>query len=143
MTAPELAFASASEQARLVRARDVSPAELAALHLERIDRLDGRLGSYVTVCEDEWKKVTDLRARGAALAIEVYLVRNNLLNAKLRLANVEQDQPAMREQLEALVQLHDAHTGLGFAIGHRPLNRSGAAVARKQRAVQVDGAESR
>jgi amidase len=49
----ELAFASALEQAELVRRREVSPVELVELYLERIERLDGRLGSYVTVAAEQ------------------------------------------------------------------------------------------
>ncbi len=49
----ELAFLPATEQARLVREREVSPVELVELYLERIDRLDPELGAFVTVCADE------------------------------------------------------------------------------------------
>ncbi|MCW2977678.1 MAG: Amidase [Actinomycetia bacterium] len=45
----ELAFTPALELAARVRARDVSPVELAELYLERIERLDPQLNSYVTV----------------------------------------------------------------------------------------------
>ncbi|MDX6486727.1 MAG: amidase [Gaiellaceae bacterium] len=45
----ELAFAPALEQATRVRAGDVSPLELVDLYLDRIDRLDPQLNSYVTV----------------------------------------------------------------------------------------------
>jgi Asp-tRNA(Asn)/Glu-tRNA(Gln) amidotransferase A subunit family amidase len=47
-----LAFASALELAARVRAREVSPAELTALYLERIERLDPQLNSYVTVVDE-------------------------------------------------------------------------------------------
>ena len=46
----QLAFLPATEQARLVREREVSPVELVELYLERIERLDPELGAYVTVC---------------------------------------------------------------------------------------------
>jgi amidase len=49
----ELAFASAVEQARLVRSGDVSSSELVRLYLERIDRLDPLLNAFVTVCAEE------------------------------------------------------------------------------------------
>src|SRR5688500_5222447 len=49
----ELAFLPATEQARLVRERQVSPVELVELYLERIGRLDPELGAYVTVCADQ------------------------------------------------------------------------------------------
>jgi len=45
----ELAFASALELAAQVRAGDVSPVELVQLYLDRIERLDPELNSYVTV----------------------------------------------------------------------------------------------
>jgi amidase len=48
----DLAFTSASEQARLVRDGEVAARELVALYLERIDRLDGRFGSYVDVLHE-------------------------------------------------------------------------------------------
>ncbi len=45
----ELAFASALELAALVRTGEVSPVELVQLYLDRIERLDPKLNSYVTV----------------------------------------------------------------------------------------------
>jgi amidase len=53
MTFDELAFASALEQAELVRSRDVSPVDLVTGYLERIERLDPDLNAFVTVCGDE------------------------------------------------------------------------------------------
>ena len=49
MDAVDLAFLPALEQARLIRHRQVSPLELVDLYLERIERLNPRLGAYVTV----------------------------------------------------------------------------------------------
>ena len=49
----ELAFLSAVEQARLVRAREVSSAQLVQLYLERIARLDPQLNAFVTVRGDD------------------------------------------------------------------------------------------
>ena len=60
----ELAFLPATEQARLVRDREVSAVELAELYLERIDRLDPELNSFVTVCGDE--ALEDARAADAS-----------------------------------------------------------------------------
>ncbi len=57
----ELAFLPATEQARLVRERGVTPLELVELYLERIGRLDPELGAYVTVCADE--ALADARAK--------------------------------------------------------------------------------
>jgi len=47
-----LAFAPALEQARLVRAGDVSWRELLELYHERIDRIDPEVNAYVTVVEE-------------------------------------------------------------------------------------------
>ncbi len=57
----ELAFLPATEQARLVRERKVSPVELVELYLDRIARLDPQLGSYVTVRGEE--ALTEARAK--------------------------------------------------------------------------------
>jgi amidase len=48
-----LAFLPATEQARLVREREVSPVELVGLYLERIERIDPGLGAFVTVRGEE------------------------------------------------------------------------------------------
>jgi amidase len=45
----EIAFAGAAKQAEMVRAREVSPRELAQLCLDRIARLDPRLNSFRSV----------------------------------------------------------------------------------------------
>jgi amidase len=60
----ELAFAPATEQARLVRESEVSSVELVELYLERIERLDSQLNSYVTVCAEE--ALEEARARDTA-----------------------------------------------------------------------------
>ena len=46
-------FLSASELSELIRKREVSPVEAVEAYLERIDRLDGKLHTYLTVCRDE------------------------------------------------------------------------------------------
>src|SRR5262249_32735897 len=48
----DLAFVSAIEQARLVRAGEVTSVELAELDARRIEALDGRVGAYLTLCID-------------------------------------------------------------------------------------------
>ena len=48
----DLAFAGALEQRRRIAARDVSPRELVELYCERIERLDGRVRSYLTVTRE-------------------------------------------------------------------------------------------
>jgi amidase len=47
------AFLPALEQARLIREKVVSPVEIVQDYLERIDRIDPVLNSYVTVCAEE------------------------------------------------------------------------------------------
>jgi amidase len=47
------AFLSALEQARLIRERTVSPVEIVEEYLQRIERIDPELNSYVTVCGDD------------------------------------------------------------------------------------------
>ena len=49
----EVAFLSAVEQARLIRAGEASSVELVQLCLERIGRIDPVLNAFVTVCGDE------------------------------------------------------------------------------------------
>jgi len=49
----ELAFLPALEQAALVRAGEVTPEELVALYLGRIERIDPEVNAFVTVCGDE------------------------------------------------------------------------------------------
>ena len=44
---------SASEMAALIAAKEVSPVEIVSQYLDRIGRLDSRLFSYITVCEEE------------------------------------------------------------------------------------------
>jgi amidase len=48
----DVAFLDALEQARLIRARELSSSELVDLYLERIDRFNEQLGAYVTVAAD-------------------------------------------------------------------------------------------
>ena len=58
----ELTFLTVAELGRLIRSREVSPVEATEAYLERIDRIDGQLHSYITVCHEE--------ARQAARAAE-------------------------------------------------------------------------
>src|SRR5918995_5287224 len=62
----DLAFAPVTEQARLVREREVSPVELVELYLERIERLDPELGAFVTLCAGA--ALAEARAKAAAPA---------------------------------------------------------------------------
>lgn len=62
----ELAFFSAVEQARLLRAREVSSVELVQLYLDRITRLDPALNAFVTVRGED--ALADARAADEARA---------------------------------------------------------------------------
>ncbi len=66
MNLTDLAFAPALEQAQLVRNRDVSPLELVELYLQRIEQLNGHLGSYVTVAAEH--AIADAKAKTEAIA---------------------------------------------------------------------------
>lgn len=68
---PDLPLASALEQAELVRDKEVSPVELVELYLDRIERLDPELNSFVTVAGDQALDA----ARGAEEAV---ISRNDL-----------------------------------------------------------------
>ena len=48
----DLAFASALEQARMVREKEISPVDLVELYARRIEELNPRLNAYVTLCLD-------------------------------------------------------------------------------------------
>ena len=49
------AFRSALELGAMVRSKQISPTELLDVYLARIDKVDGRLRAYITVCRDEAK----------------------------------------------------------------------------------------
>ena len=48
-----IAFAPASEQGELIARQEISPVELTELYFRRIDQLDSRLNSYLTLIHDE------------------------------------------------------------------------------------------
>ena len=66
-----LPFLSVAELGRLIRAGEVSPVAAAEAFLERIERLDGRLNSYITVCRDDALRAA--RAAEAEIAAGRYL----------------------------------------------------------------------
>ena len=53
MTDKELAFEPAHKLLHLIADRQISPVELTRLYLDRIERLDSQLNSFVTVTRDE------------------------------------------------------------------------------------------
>lgn len=66
MNLTDLAFAPALEQARLIRQREISPLELVELYLQRIEQLNGQLGSYVTVAAEQ--AIAEANAKTEAIA---------------------------------------------------------------------------
>ena len=62
MNSTEIAFLSAAETARAVKAQELSPTDAVRAYLERIDRMDSRLAAYITVIREE--------ALGSAQTIE-------------------------------------------------------------------------
>ena len=52
-TDQKIALAPATELRRMVSSKEVSPVELTELYLDRIDALDSRLNSYITVTREE------------------------------------------------------------------------------------------
>ena len=67
----ELAFAPASALLRLIAAKKVSPVELTELYLDRIERLDSQLRSFLLVAADE--------AMASAKAAETAVLRGDTL----------------------------------------------------------------
>lgn len=53
MEQKDLAFASATEHLRLIASKQISPVELTELYLRRIEDLDDKLNSYLTLTADE------------------------------------------------------------------------------------------
>lgn len=66
MSIIDLAFASALEQARQIRSGEISPLDLVSLYIDRIQTLDSRLGSFVTVTAEQ--ALEDARAKADLLA---------------------------------------------------------------------------
>ena len=69
-TADDLALASLEEAARLVEKKDVSPVELTQRVLERIERLDPKLNSYMTVTGEQ--ALDEARAAEREIAAGAY-----------------------------------------------------------------------
>ncbi|HEX2172339.1 MAG TPA: amidase family protein [Dehalococcoidia bacterium] len=71
MDATDLCFTPATELGRLIRTREVSPVEMADAVLTRIDRLNPRLGAFLTI--------TSELARDQARASEARALRGELI----------------------------------------------------------------
>lgn len=61
MNSVDLAFTPALEQAQLIRQKAISPLELTQLYLERIERLNPKLGSFFTVTSE--RAIADATAK--------------------------------------------------------------------------------
>ena len=53
MDKADIPYLSTAQLSRLLKSRGVSPVEATESYLERIDQVDGKLNSYITVCTDE------------------------------------------------------------------------------------------
>ena len=53
MDRADIPLLSATELSRLIQSKEVSPVEAVEAYLERIDQIDGKLNSYITVSRDE------------------------------------------------------------------------------------------
>ena len=71
MNKADIPFLSATELSGLIRGKEVSPVEVTEAYLERIDDLDFRFNSYLTVCRNE--------ALQAAREAEQAIARGNYL----------------------------------------------------------------
>ena len=71
MDTADIPFLSVAELSRLIENKEVSPLEVTGAYLERIDDLDFKFNSYLTVCRDE--------ALRAASAAEREIARGNYL----------------------------------------------------------------
>ncbi len=68
MNKSDIPFLSATELSSLIEKREVSSVEAVEAYLERIEQVDGKLNSYITVCGDEAlqeaRQADELIARG-------------------------------------------------------------------------------
>ena len=71
MNKSDIPFISVAELSRLIETRQVSPVEATKAYLDRIDSLDSKFNSYVTVCRTE--------ALGAAKQAEQAIVKGDYL----------------------------------------------------------------
>lgn len=53
MDKAQIPFLSATELSALIKSKEVSPVEATQAYLERIEQVDSKLNSYITICRDE------------------------------------------------------------------------------------------
>ena len=66
MDKSDLPFLSATQLARLIEKREVSPVEATESYIDRIDELDFKFNSYLTVCREEALKAAQEAERAIA-----------------------------------------------------------------------------
>jgi aspartyl-tRNA(Asn)/glutamyl-tRNA(Gln) amidotransferase subunit A len=66
MNKADVPFLSAAALGELIRRKEISPLEATTAYLDRIDAVDGKLHSYITVCRDE--ALRDAREAEQAIA---------------------------------------------------------------------------
>lgn len=71
MDKQDIPFLSATQLSQLIQTKEVSPVEATEAYLDRIEQVDGKLNSYVTVCMDE--ALTSAREAEQAIAGDRYL----------------------------------------------------------------------
>ena len=84
MNKADIPFLSAAELAGLIERKDVSPVEAVEAYLERIDQVDNKINSYITVCRDE--------ALQAAREAEQAIARGNYLGTMHGIPTAVKDQ---------------------------------------------------
>jgi aspartyl-tRNA(Asn)/glutamyl-tRNA(Gln) amidotransferase subunit A len=53
MNTADIPLLTAAALGELIRNKEISPVEATAAYLDRIEAIDGRLHSYITVCRDD------------------------------------------------------------------------------------------
>lgn len=71
MDSTALPFLTVAELAQLIQQREVSPVDVVQAYLDRIDQVDSKLNSYITVCRDE--ALEEARLAEEAIAAGNYL----------------------------------------------------------------------
>ena len=84
MNKADIPFLSATDLAGLIEKREVSPVEAVEAYLDRIDQVDGKLNSYITVCREEALK--------AAREAEESISRGNYLGPMHGIPTAVKDQ---------------------------------------------------
>ena len=84
MDKSDIPFLSATELAGLIEKKDVSPVEAVEAYLDRIDQVDSKINSYITVCRDE--------ALQAAREAEQAIIRGGYLGSMHGIPTAVKDQ---------------------------------------------------